>query len=504
MMPKKSISEYEDNYHPVSVKNQLRYLLLEKIRNGEDPLPDIQGRDETKADVIRTILSGHNCYLVSREGTGKTRLAESLAKLLPIVPKIKGCPYNDDPKWPTHWLCPRCRETEHPAEEFGIEFIGGKQRYSRIQGNEYTNEAKILGLKDIQAIAKGESPTDPKVFMGTGVLRGNRGIVCVDELPAIPTKVQVLFHPILQEGKVILEEYNWEIPIDICFIATGNPEGFSHVNKIPEPLLDRLELIPMSMPSEEVEREIMYMEKFRVKPDFYRQNQPEATELFQTDFALLERNVCIPWWIADIINETARYTRECPNMDKGASIRGPIKAMDHTYANVEMRNGYVGNLKDASQGVRLALRGRITLRPDLLGLGEKPEESFRKIDENIEDVMWHAANSVAGNLYESLTCEKEKVEEELKSLFSTDFAQLTAKLSKFPELNRMIEQIERRVLDRQYNPTERELVYFPEKINPSILEEYHFSALELIGNMEAHRDIIKALNKERIYVPQKL
>ncbi len=504
MMRKKPVLDYRNSHQPLSVKNELRYSLLEKIRKGEDPLPDIHGREETKADVIRTILSGHNCYLVSREGTGKTKLAESLAKLLPPVPKIKGCPYNDDPKWPRHWLCPKCRETEHPAEEFGVEFIEGKQRYSRIQGNEYTNEAKILGLKDIQAIAKGESPTDPKVFMGTGVLRGNRGIVCVDELPAIPTKVQVLFHPILQESKVILEEYNWERPIDICFIATGNPEGFSHVNKIPEPLLDRLELIPMAMPSEEVEKEIMYMEKFRIRSDFSEENQLEVTEVFQPDPELLERNVCIPWWIADIINQSARYTRECPNMDKGASIRGPIKAMDHTYASVEMRNGFVANLKDASLALKLSLRGRIKLRPDLLGLGEKLEESFKKIDENIEDVLWHAANNVATNVYKSATTEKEKVEEELKSLLSTDFEPLTGKLVGFPELNRVIEQIEKKVPDRLYNSLEKELFYSHGRTNPKLLEEYHISALGLVANMEAYTEIVQALNKERIYIPKKL
>lgn len=88
---------------------------------------------------------------------------------------MRGCPYNCDPKWPRDWLCPRCREAEDPAEELGVELISGRERYSRIQGNEYTNEAKILGVKDIQAIVQGENPLDPKVFIGTGILRGNRG-----------------------------------------------------------------------------------------------------------------------------------------------------------------------------------------------------------------------------------------------------------------------------------------------------------------------------------------
>ena len=285
-----------ESYHPIPVAYELRYMMLKKLAEREDPLPDIEGREGTKADVIRSVLSGCYPYLVSREGTGKTRLAESLAKLLPPVPKIKGCAYHCDPKWPEEWKCPACRGIEDPE----IEIISGIQRYSRIQGNEYTNEAKILGVKDIQAIVQGESPTDPRAFIGTGVLRGNRGVVCVDELPAIPTKVQVLFHPMLQEGKIVLEEYNWVRPIDIFFVATGNPTGFSHVNRVPEPLLDRLELIPMGLPDEAVEREIMLKEGFRVHDEFFLdRTRIKEEEPISATPQELRRRAFTPWWIVD-------------------------------------------------------------------------------------------------------------------------------------------------------------------------------------------------------------
>jgi hypothetical protein len=31
-------------------------------------------------------------------------------------------------------------------------------------------------------------------------------------------------------------------------MATGNPEGFSHVNEVPRPLIDRLETIYLDLP----------------------------------------------------------------------------------------------------------------------------------------------------------------------------------------------------------------------------------------------------------------
>ena len=81
-----------ESSQPLPVRYELRYVMLKKLQAGEDPLPDIDGREETKRDVIRAVLSCSHPYLVSREGTGKTRLAESLAKLLPPRPQGEGLP----------------------------------------------------------------------------------------------------------------------------------------------------------------------------------------------------------------------------------------------------------------------------------------------------------------------------------------------------------------------------------------------------------------------------
>ncbi|MGD2142455.1 MAG: hypothetical protein PVH79_03120, partial [Candidatus Bathyarchaeota archaeon] len=404
-----------DRYQPIPVRYELRYLMLKKIRDGEDPLPDIQGREGTKRDVIRAVLSNSHPYLVSREGTGKTRLAESLAKLLPPVPKVKGCPYNCDPKWPEEWKCPSCRVENDPK----IEFISGKQRYSRIQGNEYTNEAKILGVKDIQAIVQGGSPIDPMTFIGTGVLRGNRGVVAVDELPAIPTKVQVLFHPMLQENKIILEEYAWERPIDLFFVATGNPTGFVHVNRIPEPLLDRLELIPMDLPDEPVEREIMFRERFMVHDEFFAEMEDDKPQKpMYITAPSLRRKVAVPWWMVEVIVKTTRYTRDCPNIDRGASIRGSIKALDHTYSTTEMRGGRVTKLGDAAEGLQLALRGRIRLRADLLGFDESEGELMNKTAMIVDDIIWYAVRDVGARILAGFDGDRIALIEEVSGLLA--------------------------------------------------------------------------------------
>ena len=492
-----------ERYRPMPVRYELRYVMLKKLRDGEDPLPDIQGREGTKRDLIRTVLSNSHPYLVSREGTGKTRLAESLAKLLPPVPKIKGCPYNCDPKWPEEWKCPSCRGEEDPE----IEFIAGRERYSRIQGNEYTNEAKILGVKDIQAIVQGESPTDPRAFIGTGVLRGNRGIVVVDELPAIPTKVQVLFHPMLQEGKIILEEYAWERPIDLFFIATGNPTGFAHVNRIPEPLLDRLELIPMRLPGEAVEREIMHRERFKVYEDFYEEGRAEPwLEPLYVEANALRRRVAAPWWVVDVIAKTSRYTRDCPNVDRGASIRGSIKALDHTYSTTEMRNGHVSSLGDATLGLTLSLRGRVRIRADLIDFDGGPGDAVDRNREVVEDVMWYAVRDVGERVLAGVDTSVRELAREVDALIGdgVSLADLKEGSLVSEALNWMDEAGPRGTLPL-VDGLEEQLRNDIKVVDPEVVAEYRFSGLEFLANALLSSGEVSAFtDQSTIFVPKRM
>jgi MoxR-like ATPase len=490
-----------EGYHPLPVAYQLRYSILQKVKKGEDPLPDIQGREEVKKDVLRALLSGAHPYLVSEEGTGKTRLARSLTRLLPAIPIIKGCPYNDDPKWPHELLCPRCQASQDPVEEYGVVLVPGERRFSRIQGNEYTNEAKLLGLKDIQAIAQGRSPADTQTFIGTGVFRANRGILFIDELPAIRNKVQVLLHPVLEERKAILEEYNWQHPLDLIVIATGNPDGFSHVNEVPRPLLDRLELIYMGLPEEATEREIMLEERFRPSDGYRPDIMPEEI----TDIPSLGdvgRTVVAPWWIVDLVNGAVRHSRVCSFLDKKASIRASTRALDHTYASAELENRRVAGLVDACLGLRLSLRGRIKLRADLLDF-DNPEDSFRKTDRVVEDLLWNALE----NFNFLFSVERGRFQEDIIGILTGGLRNVTDRLPEFPELNRTVEQMKAASRDRAtagLNDAEKELSLRPEKAGKQVFEEYNRSAVETIINLAWHRKLVDDSVLGGVYIPMLL
>jgi len=493
-----------DYSNPLPVSYELRASILRKIDRGEDVLPDIDGREETKKDVIRAILSGSHLYLVSEEGTGKTRLARSIAKLLPPTPVIRGCPYNDHPGWPPELLCPRCRSSKEPARKFGVELLPGPKRFSRVQGNEYTNEAKLLGLKDIQAIAHGKSPSDPSVFTGTGVFRANRGILFIDELPAIRTKIQVLLHPILEEKKAILEEYNWEHPLDLILIATGNPYGFAHVNEIPRPLLDRLELIYMDLPEEKVEEEIILKERFKVqKAEEVKEEKEEYPTLEEA-----QRRAVTPWWIIEIINKAVRYSRICPFVERKPSIRATLRALDHTCSSAELERKKIACLKHAYYGLRLALRGRIGLRPDLVDF-ENPKRTFNLCDTLAEDFLWNILENMAQEQFLLRECNREKLSAELNNFFMEE--QLPEgrlpkeMLSKYPEIERVISWMKNcaaeRVNQNLLNEMEKRVFLSPE--DTDFVEEYNFSAFEILVNVAVHSRLINEAMTKGIYIPKK-
>jgi Mg-chelatase subunit ChlI len=490
-----------ENYQPLPVAYQLRYAILQKTRKGQDPLPDIQGREDVKKDVLRALLSGAHPYLVSEEGTGKTRLARSLSRLLPAIPVISGCPYRDDPKWPKHLLCPRCQASANPAEEFGVELVPGARRFSRIQGNEYTNEAKLLGLKDIQAIVQGKSPSDPEAFIGTGVFRANRGLLFIDELPAIRNKVQVLLHPVLEERKAILEEYNWEHHLDLIVIATGNPEGFSHVNEVPRPLLDRLELIYMGLPDEAVERDIILREKFRLKDEFQVEAEKDELANYPT-LSELERKVVSPWWITSIVNGAVRHSRTCSLLDKKASIRGSIRALDHTYASVELANRKVATLADACLGLRLAMRGRIRLRADMNDF-DNPAESIRRTDRVTDDLLWNAFEGFDLGF----SVEAGQFQDDVTALLYTGLDNITEKLPRYPELNRVVDNLRKAAREmpaENLNPAEKEIFLHPDRAGKQLVEEYNRSAVDVLVNLAWHQKLLDDSALQAAFIPRNI
>src|ERR1041385_4035091 len=96
----KTIGELKaSGYKSLSVKEELRKNLVEKLRNRERVFEGIKAFDETVIpDLERAILSRHNILLLGLRGQAKTRIARLMTNLLDeYIPYVKGCELCDDP-----------------------------------------------------------------------------------------------------------------------------------------------------------------------------------------------------------------------------------------------------------------------------------------------------------------------------------------------------------------------------------------------------------------------
>jgi magnesium chelatase subunit I len=85
-------------YSSISIKEELRNNLIEKLKNKERVFEGIWGYEETVIpDLERAILSRHNINLLGLRGQAKTRLARIMIELLDeFTPVIAGAELNDD------------------------------------------------------------------------------------------------------------------------------------------------------------------------------------------------------------------------------------------------------------------------------------------------------------------------------------------------------------------------------------------------------------------------
>src|SRR5271169_5731549 len=97
----------ESGYRVLSVKEEMRKNLIQKIRRGEELFPGIIGYEETVLpQVENAILSGQDIIFLGERGQAKTRLARTLPSLLDEwLPFVAGCEINDDPLKPICWKC---------------------------------------------------------------------------------------------------------------------------------------------------------------------------------------------------------------------------------------------------------------------------------------------------------------------------------------------------------------------------------------------------------------
>ncbi len=336
-------SKEYSKYHSKSVVEYVRESLLEYEKRGIDPFSEIVGKDVEKEMVKNALMSGSNILFKGKKGYGKTTFSKAIAKLLPEkLLAIKGCKIGCDPVHPT---CFSCKKKVLEEEEVELTWI--PRKWIRIAGDPMMTTRQLIGGISIQKIREGYDLDHPEVFTPGRVLKAHRGIAYFDELGAIPSALQTLLHELLEEKQITTPEGDIvPMKIDTIFIASTNPANYKGVADIKEPLLDRMEEIPIG-PPETLEEEI---------------------EIGLRNMSLKEGAI-LPIWHLKILARIVRLARckDCrvaSRIELEPSCRATIKLFDHLRASATRKGRKCAMLIDYGKNyeiVKLGLRSRLEL-----------------------------------------------------------------------------------------------------------------------------------------------
>lgn len=230
------------NYKPLSVKEEIRKNLIERLKNKENTFPGIIGYEDTVIpDVERAILSRHNILFLGLRGQAKTRMARQITSLLDeYIPIVKGSEINDDP------FEPLSRYAKDLIAELGddtpIEWLHRSERYGEKLATPDVSVADLIGdIDPIKAANLKLNFADERVIHYGIIPRSNRGIFVINELPDLQARIQVSLFNILEEGDLQIRGFKLRLPLDILFVFTANPEDYTNRGAIVTPLKDRIE-----------------------------------------------------------------------------------------------------------------------------------------------------------------------------------------------------------------------------------------------------------------------
>ena len=228
-------------YEVLSVKDEIRKNLIEKLQRKETIFPGIIGFDDTVIpELCNAILSRHDFILLGLRGQAKSRILRALPNLLDeYLPIIKGSEINDDPFNPvSKYGVDTVREQ---GDETEIEWIGREHRYGEKLATPDVTIADLIGdIDPIKAAAQRLHYAHEGIIHFGIIPRTNRGIFAINELPDLQPRIQVGLFNVMQEKDIQIRGFPIRIPLDVMIVYSANPEDYTNRGSIITPLKDRI------------------------------------------------------------------------------------------------------------------------------------------------------------------------------------------------------------------------------------------------------------------------
>jgi magnesium chelatase subunit I len=309
-------------YKPLSVKAELRKNLIRKMLDREPLFPGIFGFEETVIPQVQNaILAGQDMIFLGERGQAKTRLIRSLTSLLdPEIPYVEGSEINDDP------FAPISKYAQDMVAKHGddtpVAWIPRDDRYGEKLATPDVTTPELIGEVDPIKVAEGRYLSDELVIHYGLIPRTNRGIFCINELPDLSEKLQVGLFNIMQERDVQIRGFRVRLPLDICVVASANPEDYTNRGRIITPLKDRYGAQIRTHYPKQIDIEIDIMDA-------------ERSPLLLSD----GYRITVPQFMKEIIAETTSMAREHADINQrsGVSVRMSIANYESMIGNALRR-----------------------------------------------------------------------------------------------------------------------------------------------------------------------
>ena len=323
MTQPKTLGELKrSGYKPLSAKAELRKNLIRKMLDREPLFPGIFGFEETVIPQVQNaILAGQDMIFLGERGQAKTRLIRSLTTLLdPEMPYVEGSEINDDP------FAPISKYAQDMVAKHGddtpIAWLPRDDRYGEKLATPDVTTPELIGEVDPIKVAEGRYLSDELVIHYGLIPRTNRGIFCINELPDLSEKLQVGLFNIMQERDVQIRGFRVRLPLDICVVASANPEDYTNRGRIITPLKDRYGAQIRTHYPKQIDIEIDIMDA-------------ERSPLLMSD----GYRITVPQFMKEIIAETTSMAREHADINQrsGVSVRMSIANYESMIGNALRR-----------------------------------------------------------------------------------------------------------------------------------------------------------------------
>ena len=307
-------------WESVRVSEEMRRNTAKAIAAGRSLVPGVLGFEDTVIPALENaILAGHDMILLGERGQAKTRVIRSMVGLLDEwLPIVAGSEINDDPYRPvSRYAIDRVDEL---GEATPIAWVHRSQRYGEKLATPDTSIADLIGEVDPIKIAEGRYLSDELALYYGLIPRVNRGIFAINELPDLSERIQVGLLNILEERDVQIRGHRIRLPLDVCLVATANPEDYTNRGRIITPLKDRFGAQVRTHYPFETQTEVRIMEG-------------------EADLPTTGVPVTVPAYMREIIAETSQLARRSTHLNQrsGVSVRLSIANYETLVASAVRR-----------------------------------------------------------------------------------------------------------------------------------------------------------------------